>query len=389
MFMDTYSPIDEKSAINNLNDGSFIPLEYNIQDQGPILGLQLSKDNKLLATMSSLGHIKLWEIGSFKLLATLRDNEETEIDEFYKGQFSPTQQYFVTGGKRKDRTIWSEQDNDNKIIDCYIKVFDLLTGKVINLLKAHTEEILSIKQVYFKSQNYYLSTSQDGYIYKWLLSKDHKEIISSTRIQDNDTCMAFNVSFLPNTGNKYFLGACDNMIKLFDFEHAKPVQKFESPYSSYCDNIKFLNLFPDVKEQLDNLYEDQIEDNDNERNHAYFISRGVELLDDDGNMLTDTENTVNLHILCYPKFSGDTFKIKNLKCFKDERYASNSWYINITSNGRYIMAPTVNGEVFIFCLITGNVKGVLKDHGDIEIRDLIFHPNEKYFFTCSEGKFYN
>jgi hypothetical protein len=30
--------------------------------------------------------------------------------------------------------------------------------------------------------------------------------------------MAFTVSFLPNTGNKFFLAACDEHLKLFDFE---------------------------------------------------------------------------------------------------------------------------------------------------------------------------
>src|SRR5689334_13034890 len=86
------------------------------------MGIKLSRDGKILATLSSLGHIKLWEVGTFRHLATLRDRDETEIDEFYTGQFSPTQEFFVAGGKRKDRKVWSSHDNDNKIIACHIKV---------------------------------------------------------------------------------------------------------------------------------------------------------------------------------------------------------------------------------------------------------------------------
>jgi hypothetical protein len=44
------------------------------------------------------------------------------------------------------------------------------------------------------------------------------------------------------------------------------------------------------------------------------------------------------------------------------RYFSNAWLIKIASNGRYMMAPTCTGEVFIYNLKTGQVTGVLKDH---------------------------
>jgi hypothetical protein len=40
-------------------------------------------------------------------------------------------------------------------------------------------------------------------------------------MEDGVTCMAFTVSFVPNTGNRYFLAACDDGVKLFDFEKAK------------------------------------------------------------------------------------------------------------------------------------------------------------------------
>jgi hypothetical protein len=39
-----------------------------------------------------------------------------------------------------------------------------------------------------------------------------------TKINDGITCMAFSVSFVPNTGNKFFIGACDEHIRLYDFE---------------------------------------------------------------------------------------------------------------------------------------------------------------------------
>lgn len=42
---------------------------------------------------------------------------------------------------------------------------------------------------------------------------------------DGVTCMAFTISFVPNTGNKYFMAACDEHLRLYDFEQAMVRQK--------------------------------------------------------------------------------------------------------------------------------------------------------------------
>lgn len=39
-------------------------------------------------------------------------------------------------------------------------------------------------------------------------------------MDDGLTCMAFTVSFVPNTGNKLFMAACDAHLRLYDFEEA-------------------------------------------------------------------------------------------------------------------------------------------------------------------------
>lgn len=51
-------------------------------------------------------------------------------------------------------------------------------------------------------------------------------LVESTRMDDGETCMAFTVSFVPNTGNKYFVGACDEHLRLYDFEEAKVMESF-------------------------------------------------------------------------------------------------------------------------------------------------------------------
>lgn len=40
-------------------------------------------------------------------------------------------------------------------------------------------------------------------------------------MEDGITCMAFTVSFVPNTGNRYFMAATDEHVRLYDFEAAQ------------------------------------------------------------------------------------------------------------------------------------------------------------------------
>jgi len=80
--------------------------------------------------------------------------------------------------------------------------------------------------------------------------------------------MAFTVSFVPNTGNKYFLGACDDVMRLYDFETAQLLQTFPTGYSSYCDCLKFVRIGEEAGGEVDKS--------------LFFVTRGVELLDDDG-----------------------------------------------------------------------------------------------------------
>ena len=72
-------------------------------------------------------------------------------------------------------------------------------------------------------------------------------------MQDGLTCMAFNVSFLPNTGNKYFIASCDDSIRLFDMEthqvfFTKPSREFmiASWYKPFQECIRITAIVPSL-----------------------------------------------------------------------------------------------------------------------------------------------
>lgn len=362
------------------------PLESitcNISDQSAISSMSLSEDGTMLATFSSIGSIKIYEAGDdFNLLRKLRDSEETQIDEYYCGAFTPNG-LMAVGGKLKDRHRWSEADGDNHILPCDIKIFNLDESKVIARLAGHTEEILTIKAIQFKGENYYISTSQDGSIIKWHVAEDWSTLLDKQKMDDNLTCMAFTVSFLPNTGNKYFLAAVDEHLRLYDFESTKLLQTFSDLYSSYCDCGKFIKWLDEAKYLNKDADSMDIDDEATQDEYAYFITRGAELCDvSDG--VSSTPNTCSLHKLVYPTKNGGQFKLELVKKYQNEEYHANSWSVKIASNGRYLLAPTIYGQIFVFNMLTGAVTAIIKEHQDIEIRDVIFHPYRPLLFSCSD-----
>ncbi|KAI8362685.1 WD40-repeat-containing domain protein [Choanephora cucurbitarum] len=376
--------------INQINcEHPLKALPVDISDQGAITGMVLSKDGNLLATFSNVGAIKIWDVQEdFRLLRKIRDTKETQIDEFYCGHILECG-LLVAGGKLKDRHRWSAEDNDNHILPCPIKIFDLVTCERVTQLEGHTEEILCIKAVQFRGQNFLVSTSQDGYIMKWCMDKSWTKLLSSTPMADGSTCMAFTVSFVPNTGNKYFMAACDEHLRLYDFENECLLQTFEDMYSSYCDCGKFIDWIDqpahvdDMEKQVNELSVDDRERKTESNLFAYFISRGAEMCDvSEG--VSSKPNTCTLHKLVYPSVIGGQFKLEMVKQFMHEDYHSNSWLVKITSNGRYILAPTIYGQIFVFNIVTGNVSAIIKEHQDIEVRDVIFHPYRPYVFSCGD-----
>nr|CAG8538252.1 328_t:CDS:10 [Entrophospora candida] len=321
-FPDNYWQFHANSGhgmINYINEQNPLELlDVKATDYGPISGMVLSPDGTMLASFSNFGVIKIWDTTELTMLQTMRDTEEKNIEEYYVGKFAPTHTHLIAGGKLKDRYKWEYKEEDNHILPCPLKIFDIITGKCVGKLEGHIEEILSIKSVTFKGENYYISSSQDGNFIKWKMEDDWITLKEKECIDDGDNDMAFTVSFLPNTGNKYFLATTDDTVKLYDFETGQLLQTFEELYSQYCDCGKFIHP--------------------------------VEPL------------------LIYPNRIGGKFRLETIRIFQHKNYISNSWLVRITSNGRYLAAPTMKGEVCIFNLRTGNIVAILNDHESMEIK---------------------
>ncbi|OAD73721.1 hypothetical protein PHYBLDRAFT_158774 [Phycomyces blakesleeanus NRRL 1555(-)] len=126
-----------------------------------------------------------------------------------------------------------------------------------------------------------------------------------------------------------------------------------------------------------------MEEDGTPENYAWFISRGAEMCDV-GDGVSSKPNTCTLHKLVYPTQPGGAFRLEEVKKYKHEDYHANSWLVKITSNGRYILAPTIYGQIFVFNILTGQLTAILKDHEDIEVRDVIFHPYRPLVFSSGD-----
>jgi hypothetical protein len=76
------------------------------------------------------------------------------------------------------------------------------------------------------------------------------------------------------------------------------------------------------------------------------------------------------------------------------------WLVKISTNGRYILAPNVDGKIFIWNLKSTEKVAVMGDstyynnvkcneilgQGGTPVRDVLFHPTRKLMFACADGK---
>lgn len=357
-----------------------VPVGVSITEQGCIMGISFSPDGVLLATLSTMGHVKIWRVPTermdysspWELLLTVRDGEEEAIEEFYCGSWLEGEEgevYFAVGGKRKDRHVWSG-DDDNQVLPSVVKIFDL-QGRILHRLQGHSEEVLHIKQLWHDDgRNVLFTCSQDGYVMVWEFDSDWRTLLDQYRLEDGISCMVFSMAPVPGTKNQLLLTACDDVMRLFDLRERRLIGTFPTPFTSYCDDIVFVDpqyLDPTIYEIHDG--------------NRFVLARGVELLDET-TLQPVKGNSVTLFKLslhgCHPKMT-------ELASFIDPRYCSNSWLVRLTVSGSLIAAPTTDGQVIIWCVNNpGRPMQIIDGHEMVEVRQSVFHPYLPLFLTCSD-----
>jgi len=364
---DKYWRKQNGNPIDYIDQNYPLLLHKTLDHPGSIYCMKLSPDFSVLASASNLGTIRLWNVSNWSLIVELRDHKEENIEEFYTLCWSDDGRHILAAGKIKNRKKWCEEDEDNHICPCPIKVFNILTGEVVTKLEGHTEEILCVKKLKFKGINYLLSSSEDGRIIKWKMNENYSAVIARILIDDMTTYMAISLSFLPNCGNKYFLCACDDGIKLFDFELGKLVDSWKELYSYLCDCVKVVSC----------------KDITTEEGEILILSKGVELLNEENPSEVMHPNKCMLHRLTMPSTPTGKWGFTEVARYQDDDYCSNLWLLQLSSNGIYVASPTTEGHIFLWNLFTKQLVTITKDHM-AEPRKSLFHPTERMFLSCGD-----
>eukprot|EP01114_Cavostelium_apophysatum_P022749 TRINITY_DN8336_c0_g1_i1.p1 TRINITY_DN8336_c0_g1~~TRINITY_DN8336_c0_g1_i1.p1 ORF type:complete len:617 (+),score=168.47 TRINITY_DN8336_c0_g1_i1:139-1989(+) len=361
----------EENSDFDLEDYSSIPIKLinkenplklltKLNHSADVFSMSWSNDASMLATVSNLGTVRIWNTDDWQLLKEILDKSEKNIIDYYSVCFTPDDAKVIVGGRSKSRKKWSDAEEDNEVMPSPIKIFDVQTGALVLKLEGHREEILSVRTVEFDEQQYIVSTGQDGLIIKWHMNDDYSELQERIVFAEHKTDVAIYSCFLTHTGKKFMLAACDDSIKVFDFEAEQEIQTFPKMYGYLCDCIRVI-------------------DYDEKKKEWTILTKGVETLDDDG-VTVMTPNSCHLRKL---KMEEDSFSLEIVHTFQHEQYHSNMWMTKFATNGRYILSPTTEGKVFIWNIQTKALVAVMHDHG-FTLRDILFHPTQKVLSVCGD-----
>jgi WD40 repeat protein len=374
-----------KLPVNQIDEKRPLAEVGTVGDHGAILAISFSPDGALLATLSTMGQVKLWRVpekeidGNWYHVATFRDPSEQAIEEYYCCEWleGEGEVYLVVAGKRKDRHRWSDADDDNHVLPGIVKIFNL-QGEVVHRLEGHEEEILYLKIVRYENENFLLSCSQDGYIMSWNFSNDWREMRRCNRLTDGESCMVFSIEPLPGSGNRILLAACDDKLRVFDLQSQKLLQSFSSGYTAYCDHALFIDpraldpiLFP------------------RKESDWFVVARGVELLDSE----TLTPMAVNSVKIFKLSLEKGKFSLQEILSLKDPSYNANSWLMKLAVSGSSLFVPTVTGELFCIdlnlallpeCKLSDCMTAHIRHHDPLEVRQALLHPDLPLLLTCAD-----
>eukprot|EP01134_Creolimax_fragrantissima_P008429 CFRG8429T1 len=360
------------------------PLESvpsKIQIPGMAYGLALSDDGDILAVAGTFGDVTLWDLSTQTMLSRLYDKEQMAecINESYVVRFSPDSRTVFMAGGCRDRRAWCPVDEDNIIRQAAIKVFDTVSGDLVCTLDGgHTEEILHFVLTTFKGVNHIISAGQDGTIIVWEMDDDWRSSQKKYIMTDAVTTMAFHIAIVPNCANRFFLAACDGTVRLYDLESKKLLKSFGKLFELYCDCVMAVEV-PDLKLAT---------------NESVFVVRGV-----DSMLANDMEEGESIDVasnqeaskclslkLVLPRTAGKEPTLTQLNRFTSAGYHTPIYLCRLGSNGRYLLAPSVTGSIFVWSIATGEKVAILPA-GSSPARDFIFHHRQPLLICSSDDGF--
>lgn len=178
-----------------------------------------------------------------------------------------------------------------------------------------------------------------GYIRKWKLQDDFLTLAEASFSSTHTTTSVFSdLAFIPHTARSYLLASADDHLTVFRFHDLTCAQEFEVK-----DPETKEPLFKHQIEQIDFVWPYDLEARPES---SYFLLSGTHTVDEE----LVPEAASRIHLFEVVTQVGPTFEFFHLRSFESEFYAANRALMRITSNGRFLAAGSVDGEIVIWNL---------------------------------------
>lgn len=317
----------------------------------PVKSVEFSPDGNYIVTGSNDGTIKMWDVKTGKEISSME-----VVGSYYINSVSvsPDGKYIAVG--IESSTIYIK---DKKYL---IKLFNILTGKVINTFIGHTNKINTL--CFSPDGKYIVSGSDDQTTKLWILETG-KEIRTF-----NHTSGVTAVDFSPD-GRYIVTGSRDSSARLFNINDSKEIQTL---LGRNFDYITSLSYSPNEKNIIIGIMFFATKLWELKTNKITLLKYYPMYFSPDGN-----------YILAVEAFSND-IKLLNANNFKEIcTLTGHTGYINcisFNSDGNYFVSSSDDKTAKLWDIKKCKKIRTFIGHNN-RVVSISYSPNDEYIITGS------
>jgi WD40 repeat protein len=189
-----------------------------------INAVMFTRDGKYLVSASDDKVVRVWDVQTGETVRTMQGQiAEGDAGKIYAAALSPNNRYLAMGG-------WLAGDPDSRRA---VRIHDFQSGKVIGLLKGHTNVVLSL--AFSPDGRYLASGSSDKTIRIWDVER-----MKEVHVLKGHTGDIYAVAF-SSDGKRLVSGSDDHTLRLWDVQQGKLIKEMKG----HQDRVSSAAFSPD------------------------------------------------------------------------------------------------------------------------------------------------
>jgi WD40 repeat protein len=185
--------------------------------------IMFTSDGRYLVSAGEDKVVRVWDVQTGETVRTIRgQTAEGDEGKIYAAALSPNDRYLAVGG-------WLAGDPDSR---CAVRIHDFQSGKVIGLLKGHTNVVLSL--AFSPDGRYLASGSADQTVRMWDIERKEVHVLKG------HTGDIYAVAF-SSDGKRLVSGSDDHTLRLWDVQQGKLIKEMKG----HQDRVSSAAFSPD------------------------------------------------------------------------------------------------------------------------------------------------